>query len=404
MGDNSSGSTGSEEASVEPWAGVPYAPDITTADATAPWVSPVTQSWNPSTGGTPIRNSQNQLLHTQSSNFMRNDSPQNVILREGASNPQRATGPIADRAANAQPNFSFSANPGPGAIEHVRETVANGAIGHVLDRNAPTLGKWLNLLPTENSGSAEYEEHGTQLLPFEYMVPSLQPNVSPNSLLGHTHSLGVGIAKGAGELTSPESLAFMGVTSGLGELGPMLEKAPAIARYVPAAGKGLLMGWSGNKLINHWKDAWNQYRDGNTNEALETFGSTLPESVLLAKEIREGAMENSHDHAHQSPHSNFQYDPAHPMASPYRLTNLKPEYLGPDEMPSSLFEASNHGSSHPQGLFDQPTQPFGLLPESSQFEPVSRPRSLPAGARPKGLLGSGTGSNSLALLPTNYAR
>jgi hypothetical protein len=286
----------------------------------------------------------------------------------------------------------------------MRETVANGAIGHILDRNAPAFGKWLHLLPTENSGSPEYEEHGTQLLPFEYMAPHLKPNISPSSLQGRTHSFGVGIARGLGELTSPESLALLGTTSGVGELGPMLEEAPGIARYLPAAAKGGLMGWNGNKVINHWKDAWNQYRDGNTNEALETLGSTLPESVVLANDIREGGMEGSHSHAHESPHSNFQYDPAYPMSSPYRLTNLKPEYLGPDEMPRLSFEVGNHGPSHPQGLFEQPTQPFGLLPEPSQFAPVFRPRSLPAGARPKGLLGNGAGSNSLALLPTNSAR
>lgn len=399
VGDDARGLPGSEEASGAQWAGVPYAPDVTGADATAPWVSPVTQSWSPSTGGTAIRNSQNQSLHTQSSNFLRNGSPQSVIP-----NTQRTTGPIVDRAPNTQPQSFFSANPDPGAIEHLRETVANGAIGHMLDRNAPDLGKWLRLLPTENSGSPEYEEHGNQLLPLEYMAPYLQPNVSPNSLQGRTHSLGVGIAKGTGELTSPENLAFIGATGGVGELGPMLEEAPAIARYMPAAAKGALMGWSGNKLINHWKDAWDQYRGGNTNEALETLGSTLPESALLANDIREGAMENNHDHAYESPHSNFQYDPAHPMSSPYRLTNLKPEYLGPDEIPRSLFEPGNHGVGHPRGLFDQPARPFGLLPEPSPLVSVPRPRSLPAGTLPKGLLGNGVGSNSLALLPTNSAR
>lgn len=129
----------------------------------------------------------------------------------------RLLDPAATKAISAirkrnQDRPSISAAPEPSAVEQLRQSVANTAIGHSVEEVLPKLADALNLHPTETVNSPTYQQHKEQLLAPEYAASTIAEN-SPVPLTQAGQERLEGALKGVGGLTSAPNLALMGGTS-----------------------------------------------------------------------------------------------------------------------------------------------------------------------------------------------
>jgi hypothetical protein len=182
------------------------------------------------------------------------------------------------------PGASISAAPPRSMWDRARDVVANSAVGRSLEEGLPKVADALNLHPTETVNSPNYQSDRQQLVAPQYLMPNTSSIESP-VVRGAAH-VARGLLTGTGKLTSGNNLATgaaIAATSGLA--APILAGAGAGGGAAAArlASTGAKLGFAGMGAKGVYDDATHAldlYKQGRTDDALETAGAGIPNAAL----------------------------------------------------------------------------------------------------------------------------
>jgi len=225
--------------------------------------------------------------------------PAAVVQAPSPANPRPPTEPMLPPAPHGATVEASS----PTMLDAARLSIANSAIGHALQAGMPGVASALHLEPTEVPGSAEYQQHGQQLInpqPLVEMPTQAQAQAAldalhiatggvpmplppgtmretPGGAKTPVQQVATGAAAGLGGLTTPGNLALMAVP--IGEVAGMTGKAGAaiIPRLVSA-------GFTAQMIRGLYQQA-QAYRqakaDGHDDEAEQILGEMMVTAPML---------------------------------------------------------------------------------------------------------------------------
>jgi len=169
---------------------------------------------------------------------------------------------------------SISAAPDRTILDRIKDSLVNTAVGHAIEQGLPKVADALNIHPSETIYSPEYQQHKEQLVSPEEMVDPNTQNIPARVSRG---VLGLG-----GALTTPDNLAIIGTTQGLGLLG---EAAPTVSRLI-AAGFSYQMLKGAVDQYPQLKDSINK---GDYGTAAETLTKMAGSTAMAALGVRHAA-------------------------------------------------------------------------------------------------------------------